>query len=101
MPPNGKPVMRKMESKDLPPDIDIRVLGLRGSAARNAMLALPPPRGWASHLPIATPEDLQAVDILFTDSIAANYVRHRRFMKYDLLSEASLRDIAAVRLASG
>jgi hypothetical protein len=46
--------MRKLTSADLPPDIDIRVLGLKGSAARTALLSVPPPRHWVSHLPIAT-----------------------------------------------
>jgi len=47
--------------KGLATRIDIRVLGLKGSEARNAMLAVPPPRGWAAHLPIATEDDLQAL----------------------------------------
>jgi hypothetical protein len=85
----------------LPPDIDIRVLGLKGSAARNVMLSVPPPRDWASHLPIATEDDFKAVDVLFTDSITKNFVRHRQCINYDLLSQESLRTIAAVKLSNG
>ena len=95
---NGKVVIRKLDSSDLPPDIDIRVLGLKGSEARDAMLAVPPPRDWAAHLPIATEDDLNAVDVLFTDSITHNFVRHSLCIKYHLLSEASLRAITEVEL---
>jgi GntR family transcriptional regulator len=95
----NKVVIRKLESSDLPPDIDIRVLGLNGTAARNAMLPVPPPRGWSSHLPIATEDDLQAADILFTDSITQNFVRHPRCLNYKLLSEGSLKAIAGITLS--
>jgi DNA-binding transcriptional regulator YhcF (GntR family) len=98
---DGKVVIRKLDSRDLPPDIDIRVLGLKGSAARTAMLAVPPPRNWASHLPIATEEDLLAVDVLFTDSITHNFVRHPLCRNYNMLSEASLQAIAEVKLSNG
>jgi hypothetical protein len=97
---DGKFVIRKLTSSDLPPDIDIRVLGLKGSAARNAMLRVPPPRDWAAHLPIATEDDLKAVDVLFTDSITKNFVRHRQCINYNLLSQESLRAIAAVGLSN-
>lgn len=94
-----KVVIRKLTSADLPPDIDIRVLGLKGSAARTALLSVPPPRDWASHLPIATEDDFRAVDARFTDSIAKNFVRHRQCVNSDLLSQESLRAIAAVKLS--
>ena len=94
-------VIRKLTSADLPPDIDIRVLGLKGSAARTALLSVPAPRHWASHLPIATEDDFKAVDVLFTDSITKNFVRHRQCINYDLLSQESLRALAAVKLANG
>ena len=58
-------------------------------------------RNWASHLPIATEDDFRAVDVLFTDSIAKNFVRHRQCVNYDLLSQESLRAIAAVKLSNG
>jgi DNA-binding transcriptional regulator YhcF (GntR family) len=99
---DGKVVIRKLDSRDLPPDIDIRVLGLKGSAARNAMLAVPPPRDWASHLLMATDNDLKAVDVLFTDSITKNFVPpHPRCITYELLSKESLRAIAAIQLSNG
>jgi hypothetical protein len=65
------------------------------------MLAVTPPRNWASHLPIATKEDLLAVDVLFTDSIAHNFVRHPLCKNYNMLSEASLQAIAEVQLSNG
>lgn len=77
------------------------MLGLKGSAARPALLSVPPPRDWASHLPIATEDDFKAVDVLSTDSIAKNFVRHRQCVSYDLLSRESLRAIAAVKLSNG
>ena len=100
LPKTGKIVISKLTSKDLPPDIDIRVLGLKGSAARNALLAVPPPQRWASQLPITTEDDLRAVDVLFTDSITNTFVRHPHCIKYRLLSDESLREIAAIKLAA-
>ena len=96
-----KVVIRRLTSADLPPDIDIRVLGLKASTARTALLSVPPPRDWASHLPIATEDDFKAVDVLFTDSITKNFVRHRQCVNYNLLSQESLRAIAAIKLSSG
>jgi len=96
----AKRLIDKGIRSDLPPDIDIRVLSLKGSAARNAMLRVPPPRDWAAHLPIATEDDLKAVDVLFTDSITKNFVRHRQCINYNLLSQESLRAIAAVGLSN-
>jgi hypothetical protein len=98
---DGKVVIRKLDSRDLPPDIDIRVIGLKGNAARDALLRVPPPRDWASHLLIATEGDLQAIDILFTDSITHNFVRHTCCRNYNLLSDASLKAIAEVKLSNG
>jgi len=94
-------IIRKLTSADLPPDIDIRVLGLKGNAARDAMLVGPPRRDWASHLPIATEDDFKAVDVLFTDSITKNFVCHGQSINYDLLSQESLHAIAAVTLSNG
>lgn len=96
-----KVLIRKLSSADSPPDIDIRGLRRKGSAARTAMLSVPPRRDWASHLPIATEDDFKAVDVLFTDSITKNFVRHRPCINYDLLSQESLRAIAAVELSNG
>jgi DNA-binding transcriptional regulator YhcF (GntR family) len=93
-----KPVIRKLEIKDLPPDVDIRVIGLRGGETRKAMLSVPPSPGWASRLPEATEEDLQAMDVLFTESITDNFVWHSQKVMYRLLSEKSIKEIQNVRL---
>ncbi|HZD30497.1 MAG TPA: hypothetical protein VE779_02445 [Candidatus Angelobacter sp.] len=96
-PQNGRPVVRRLDRKDLPPDIDIRLLGQPECAALG--LNAPLPLGWASHLPLATEQDLGAVDVLFCDSIACNFVRHPQRITYELLSPESLRQVAAVKLA--
>ena len=46
----------------------------------------------------AAVEDLIAVDLLFCDSIAFDLVQHPNRMRYQLLSEQSLREIAALNL---
>jgi DNA-binding transcriptional regulator YhcF (GntR family) len=96
-----KPVIRKLEIKDLPPDVDIRVIGLRGGETKNAMLSVPPSPGWASHLPEATEEDFRAMDVLFTESITHNFVQHPRKVMYRLLSDKSIKEIQNVRLRGG
>ena len=95
-PPKGRPVIRKLERHDLPPDIDIRVLGQAGNQGRDSSLG--PAPGWASHLPVATEQDLRALDVLFTDSIACNFVRHPQHGTYELLSQESLQLVSAVKL---
>jgi hypothetical protein len=42
--------------------------------------------------------ELRAVDVLFTDSITNDYVRHPAKVTYRLLSDESLREIANVKL---
>jgi DNA-binding transcriptional regulator YhcF (GntR family) len=95
----GEVVIRKLTTKQLPHDIDVRLLGQhaavtegKGSAATASTLQAP----WHADLPLGSMEDLRAVDLLFCDSIAYDAVRHPRRIKYQLLSPESLREIAAV-----
>jgi hypothetical protein len=95
-------VIKRLTSKDLPPDIDVRLLGQdttskgNGSAApASATLS-----AWHADLPLGSMEDLQAVGLLFCDSIAYDAVRHPHRIKYQLLSPESLRQIAAVKLSA-
>ena len=53
-----------------------------------------------SDLPLATAEDLQAVDLLLCDSIAYDLVRHPNRLKYQMISPESLQKIAALGLAT-
>jgi hypothetical protein len=96
----GEVVIKRLTSKDLPPDIDVRLLGediakgngaaATGSAAHAA---------WHADLPLGSMEHLQAVSLLFCDSIAYDAVRHPHRIKYQLISPESLREIAAIKLA--
>ena len=55
--------------------------------------------GWRD-LPVATMADLRAVDLPFCDSIAYDAVEHPNRIKHQLLSQESMREIAAVNLGT-
>jgi hypothetical protein len=95
-------VIKRLTSKDLPPDIDVRLLGQDLAARENtsAASASATLSAWHANLPLGSMEDLQAVGILFCDSIAYDAVRHPHRIKYELLSPESMRQIAAVKLSA-
>lgn len=92
----GKIAIQRLTSKELPPDIDVR---LRGHSGRNPTIATaePPEIAWPANLLLPV-HDLQAVDLLFCDSITYDAVKHPNRIKYQLLSPESLREIEAVKL---
>jgi hypothetical protein len=100
--PNGRVVIHRLTSKQLPPDIDVRLLGRPGSDRANATPdSQPQPKAIRpADLPLATMADLRSVDLLFCDSIAYDAVEHPNRFKYQLLSPESLREIAAVNLGT-
>lgn len=98
--PDGKVVIRRVTSKQLPPDIDVRLLGhsRRYPANDSSDVRASPEVGWPPDLPMASMSDLRAVDVLFCDSITYDAVEHPNCIKYQLLSPESLREIAALKL---
>jgi DNA-binding transcriptional regulator YhcF (GntR family) len=97
----GQPVVKKLTCRQLPPDIDVRRVGLDSLASGNgAGKRSSSSRSWHAELPLATKEDLRAVDVLFCDSITSSYVQHPKCFTYRLLSDESLQKIAAVSLAT-
>lgn len=99
--PSGKVVIHRLTSKQLPPDIDVRLPGHPGRDSENGPRDTPPPKVTGpADLPLATTKDLRAVDLLFCDSIAYDAVKHPNRIKYQLLSQESLREIAAVKLGT-
>ena len=96
----GKVVIKKLTTKELPPDIDVRRIALESLASGNgggggALFS----SNWHADLPLATKEDLLAMDVLFCDSIAYDCVQHPTCLKYRLLSEESLKLISSVQMA--
>ena len=92
----GKIAIQRLTSKELPPDIDVR---LRGHSDRNPTITTPEPPeiGWPANLLLGV-DDLQTVDLLFCDSITYDAVKHPNRIKYQLLSPETLRDVAAIQL---
>lgn len=99
----GDPVFRRYTVKSQAPEVPVRVgpeySGKPGDASGSAQTV--PHSGPLSQHPLASMADLQVVDLLFCDSITYHAVRHRNRLKYQLLSDASLREITAVKLQSG
>jgi hypothetical protein len=96
----GQVVIKRLTSKDLPPDIDVRLLGQNTATkvtGANAVTSATQPV-WHADLPLGSMEDLQSVGLLFCDSIAYDAVRHPQRIKYQLISPESLRAIAAIKL---
>jgi GntR family transcriptional regulator len=91
-------VIKRLTSKELPPDIEVRLQG--DDVMAGAIAAEAPQIAWHADLPLGSMEDLQAVGLLFCDSIAYDLVRHPHRIKYELLSQESLRQIAAIKLYS-
>lgn len=98
---NGGVSIKRLTRKELPPDIDVRLLGQDTTSQGNGANepASQVQTAWHASLPLGSMDDLQAVSLLFCDSIAYNAVRHPHRIKYQLLSPESLRQIAAVKLA--
>jgi len=87
----------------LPPDVPVLVQGqkaeerslwevLEGQAELTEVMP--------SDYPVASMDDVQAVDLLLCDSITYDLVQHRNRLKYQLLSAESLQRIAGLSLAS-
>jgi DNA-binding transcriptional regulator YhcF (GntR family) len=92
----GKAVIKKLSCEELPPDIDVRRTGLEKlGESRDTLFN----NGWHTALPLATRDDLLAVDLLFCDSITRKHVQHPKCLLYRLLSQESLQLISAVKLA--
>ena len=97
---SGKVVIKKLTTRDLPPDIDVRRIGLESLVVGNgAGGVFTFNSDWHAALPPATQEDLLATDVLFGDSIACDTVQHPKLVKYHLLSDESLKLISAVPMA--
>lgn len=96
----GEVVIKRLTREELPPDIDVRLLGQGNTTPGNGSdaPASAPAAAWHADLLLGSMEDVQAVGILFCDSIAYDTVRHPHRIKYHLLSPESLRQIAAVKL---
>jgi hypothetical protein len=98
----GELVIKRLTSKDLPPDIDVRLLGedIMASGSNSDISTSATQAAWHANLPLGSMEHLQAVSLLFCDSIAYDAVRHPHRIKYELLSPESMRQIAAVKLSA-
>jgi DNA-binding transcriptional regulator YhcF (GntR family) len=93
---HSKVVIKKLGCEELPADIDVRRTGLETlGESRDKFFN----SGWHTNLPLATRDDLLAVDVLFCDSITRNHIRHPRSLHYHLLSKESLQLISKVQLA--
>jgi len=90
-----KPAIFRMTIKAGPPPEPVRLP--RAQDEEHAHPPLPQMRAIFELIPAAV-EDLIAVDLLFCDSIAFDLVQHPNRMRYQLLSEQSLREIAALKL---
>ena len=99
----GKVVIRRLATHLLPPDVPVLVQGqkaeepslwevLEGQAELTEVMP--------SDYPVASMDDVQAVDLLLCDSITYDLVQHRNRLKYQLLSAESLQRIAGLSLAS-
>ncbi len=90
----GNPVFHRVTSKELPPDIDVRLPTTSGrDGARDPSQTPQAP----DRVPKATMEDLRAVDTLFCDSITYDAVKHPNRIKYQLLSEETLQELRSLK----
>jgi len=92
----GRVVIKKLSCEELPPDNDVRRIGLEKLAETSDERFN---SSWHTDLPPASQDDLLAVDLLFCDSITRKHVQHPKCLHYRLLSQESLQLVSAVKLA--